>query len=120
MQGPQDLVQAANDDHRFESATEQFDGSITIETGSRTLWLRIYRRAIIATEPSVPMAGETFSVVGETNNWARLVCTDASLSELLYDGSLRTKGNKIERNRMRDCLELLVRHLETLEREAIQ
>jgi putative sterol carrier protein len=115
-----DVVASANADDRFAGATEQFDGSITFEIGPRTLWLKVYRGEIIDTERYVPMIGTTFSVVGDSEDWAQLVQEEVSLAEQLYDGNLTTSGNRIEANRMRESVELLVRYMQDLDWEAIE
>lgn len=107
-----DAVASTNDDERFTTATTEFDGSVALEIGTDVVWLKLYRGEIIDTESYVPSFGATFRLVGDENAWRRLADGGTSLSKALYDGSLRTVGNKLEANRMRDALELFVRHLQ--------
>lgn len=106
------IVERANGDDRFETATEQFDGSIAFDVGSTTLWFKIYRGRIIDTEPYVPMFGATFHLEGDEAAWTRLREGEASLSEQLGTGRMHTSGNTLEANRMRDATELMVRYLQ--------
>lgn len=107
-----DTVSATNDDERFTTAAEHADESVALEMGESVTWLKIYRGEIIDTEPYVPQFGTTFRLVGSETAWRRLAAGEASLSEALYDVSIRTKGDKLEANRLRDALELFVRHLQ--------
>lgn len=107
-----ELVAAANDDERFAEATRRFDGSVAFEIGSETRWLKVYRGEVIDTEPYVPAFGATFRFVGDETTWQRLARGDISLSEGLYEGTIRTEGNRLEATRMRDAVELLIRHLQ--------
>jgi putative sterol carrier protein len=113
-----DTVASTNNDKRFTTATTEFDGSIALEMGSDITWLKVYRGEIIDTEPYVPSFGATFRLVGDEDAWHHLAANEMSLSEALYNGSLRTAGNKVEANRMRDALELFVRHLQTATSES--
>ncbi|MFC7157055.1 hypothetical protein ACFQPA_16610 [Halomarina halobia] len=109
-----DLVASVNDDERFGTATREFDGSIELAIGDETAWLKIYRGAVIDTEPYVPAFGATFRIAGSADAWRALARGDASLSEQFYTGALRTEGNKLEANRLREATELLVRHLQLM------
>lgn len=113
-----DVVAAANADDRFGTAAEHFDGSVTLAMGEETAWLKLYRGEIIDTEPYVPQFGATFALSGSADDWRRLAAGETSLSESLYDGSIRTRGNKLEANRIREALELFVRHLQSVTSEA--
>lgn len=106
-----DTVASANSDQRFATATEHFDGSIALEIGDETAWLKIYRGECIDTESYVPQFGATFRIVGPIEPWQRLAAGETSFSEELYRATIQTKGNKLEANRLRDGLELFVRHL---------
>lgn len=108
-----DTVASANDNERFTSSTTEFDGSVALEMGSDVTWIKLYRGEIIDTEPYVPPFGATFRLIGDKDAWHRLADGRTSLSKALYDGSLRTAGNKLEANRMREALELFFRHLQT-------
>jgi putative sterol carrier protein len=108
----EDTVAAANDDGAFNTAAEHFDGSVALEIGDRTAWLKIYRGEIIDTESFVPQFGPTFRLVGDATAWQRLAAGDISFSEALYETSIRSRGNKLEANRLRDAIELFVRHLQ--------
>lgn len=109
-----DLVAAANDDDQFATATERFDGSVTLHTGEEMTWLKVYRGEIIDREQYVPAFGTTFAIAGDAEAWRALAAGETSLSESLYDGSLRVQGNRIEANRMREMTELLCRHLQAV------
>lgn len=109
-----DTVASVNDDDEFATATEHFDGSVALEIGDRTLWLKVYRGEIIDTEPYVPQFGATFRLVGDADAWRQLAAGEWSLSQALYETGVRTKGNKLEANRLRDGLELFVRHLRSV------
>lgn len=111
------LLTAVNEDDAFAQAAEQFDGSVAFEIGDRSAWFKVYRGEMIDTERYVPMFGATFRLVGSRDAWDALARGEVSLSEALYDGSLRMAGNKLEANRMRDMLELVVRQLQALEPE---
>ena len=100
----------------FERATAQFDGSVAFEIGDETAWFKVYRGRVIDTEPYVPAFGATFRVTGDREAWARVVTGETSLSGAIHAADLRTAGNKLEANRMREMLELLVRGLQHLER----
>jgi putative sterol carrier protein len=106
-------VASANDDNRFITATTQFDGSLALQMGTEVAWFKIYRGEILDRESYVPPFGATFRLVGDEEAWDSLVDGGLSLSEALYDGSLRMTGNKLEANRMREAVELFVRHLQT-------
>lgn len=106
-----DTVASANNDGEFVAAAEHFDGSITLEIGDQTTWLKIYRGEIIDTEPYVPQFGTTFRLVGDKAAWQRLAAGNISFSQALYETIIRNKGNKLEANRLRDAIELFVRHL---------
>ncbi|GGL66028.1 hypothetical protein [Halocalculus aciditolerans] len=114
---PQELANAASSDEFRRSATE-FDGSLALEVGSDTAWFKIYRGHVIDTEPYVPSFGATFRVIGDDKAWRRVASGDQSLSGAIHTGSLKTAGNKLEANRMREMLELLIRTLQDLD-EAI-
>ncbi|MCD2203388.1 hypothetical protein [Halobacterium sp. KA-6] len=107
-----DTVASANNDGEFSEAAEHFDGSIALEIGNQTVWLKIYRGEIIDTEPFVPQFGATFRLVGDESAWQQLAADDISFSQALYETAIRSKGNKLEANRLRDAVELLVRHLQ--------
>lgn len=107
-----DTVAAANGDDEFAAAAEHFDGSVALEIGDRTTWVKLYRGEIIDTEPYVPQFGATFRLVGETSAWQRLAAGDVSFSQALYETAIRSQGNKLEANRLRDAVELFVRHLQ--------
>ncbi|WP_254525849.1 hypothetical protein [Natrinema caseinilyticum] len=107
-----ETVSAANDDDAFERAAEHFDGSIAMEIGDETVWLKVYRGEIIDTERYVPQFGATFRLVGSEGAWHRLATGDLSFSQALYETAIRTQGNKLEANRLRDAIELFVRHLQ--------
>lgn len=109
------LVAAVDGDKRFETASEQFDGSVAFEVGEEVGWFKIYRGSVIDSESYVPAFGVTFRVVGDVTAWQQLVDGEASFSEQVYSGRLRTAGNKLEANRMREATELLVRHLRDAE-----
>lgn len=107
-----DTVAAVNGDGEFSTAAEHFDGSVALEIGDQTMWLKIYRGEIIDTEPYVPQFGATFRLVGNKEAWQQLAAGDVSLSQALYETDIRSKGNKLEANRLRDAIELFVRHLQ--------
>jgi putative sterol carrier protein len=107
-----DTVAATNDDERFATAAEHADESVVLEMGDSVTWLKIYRGEIIDTESYVPQFGATFRLVGSEDAWRQLAAGELSLSEALYNVSIRTKGDKIEANRLREALELFVRHLQ--------
>lgn len=109
------LVAAVDGDKQFETASEQFDGSVALEVGEEVGWFKVYRGSVIDSEPYVPAFGVTFRVVGDMTAWQQLVDGKASFSEQVYSGRLRTTGNKLEANRMREATELLIRHLQDLE-----
>lgn len=108
-----DTVVSVNNDDKFSTAAEHFDGSVALEFGDQTVWLKIYRGEIIDTEPYVPQFGATFRLTGEENAWQRLAAGEISFSEARYKTVIQSKGNKLEANRMRDATELLIRHLQT-------
>lgn len=109
-----DTVASVNDDDEFAAAAEHFDGSVALEMDDRTVWLKVYRGEIIDTEPYVPQFGATFRLVGDADAWRDLATADRSLSQALYEGRVRTVGNKLEANRLRDAVELFVRHLQAV------
>lgn len=115
-----DTVASVNDDDQFTTAAEHFDGSMTLNIGEDTVWLKIYRGEVIDTEPYVPQFGATFTVSGSVEAWRHLLIGETSLSQSIYDGSIRIRGNKLEANRIREALEIFVRHFqaETAEVEA--
>lgn len=108
-----DTVASVNDDERFAAATEHADASVTLEMGESVTWLKLYRGEVIDAEPFVPRFGTTFRLVGSEAAWRTLAAGETSLSEALYDTSMRTAGNKLEANRLREGLELFVRHLQS-------
>ena len=112
------VATAANDDEQFGVAAEQFDGSVTFEVGDEVAWFKIYRGSVIDTEPYVPPFGTTFRITGEQSAWTELLEDGRSFSEQIYAGRLRTAGNKLEANRMREATELLVRCLRRQEGRA--
>ncbi|MFC5973544.1 hypothetical protein ACFPYI_19620 [Halomarina salina] len=99
----------------FERAASQFDGSVAFEVGDETAWFKVYRGRVIDTEPYVPAFGATFRVVGDRGAWRRVASGETSLSGAIHVAELRTVGDKLEANRMREMLELLVRSLQDLE-----
>ncbi|MFC6766493.1 hypothetical protein [Natrinema soli] len=107
-----ETVAAVNDDEAFERAVRYFDGSVAMEIGDDIVWLKVYRGEIIDTEPYVPQFGATFRLVGSERAWQRLAAGETSFSQALYETDVRTKGNKLEANRLRDAIELFVRHLQ--------
>lgn len=109
-----ETVTSVNDDEAFERAAEHFDGSVALEIGDETVWLKVYRGEIIDTEPYVPQFGATFRLVGSARDWRRLAAGETSLSQALYETAIRTSGNKLEANRLRDAIELFVRHLQAV------
>jgi putative sterol carrier protein len=109
-----DTVASVNDDDAFATAAEHFDGSVALVIDDRTVWLKLYRGEIIDTEPYVPQFGATFRLVGDADAWRRLAAGECSLSQALYETGIRTKGDKLEANRLRDAVELFVRHLQAV------
>ena len=109
-----DTVRSVNDDDAFAAASAQFDGSVALLVGDRTVWLKLYRGEIIDTEPYVPQFGATFQLIGDIEAWQRLAAGDHSLSRALYEARIRMEGNKLEANRLRDAVELFVRHLQAV------
>lgn len=99
----------------FETASMEFDGSVALEIGDQTAWFKVYRGRVIDTEPYVPSFGATFRVVGSKDAWTSVAAGDQSLSGAIHAGDVWTAGNKLEANRMREMLELLVRGLQELE-----
>ncbi|WP_323173371.1 hypothetical protein [Natrialba sp. PRR66] len=108
-----ETVAAVNGDEAFERAAEHFDGSVAMEIGDDIVWLKVYRGEIIDTERYVPQFGATFRLVGSERAWQRLAAGETSFSQALYETTVRTRGNKLEANRLRDAIELFVRHLQT-------
>ena len=109
-----DLADHASTD-AFERAAAQFDGSVAFKIGDETAWFKVYRGRVIDTEPYVPAFGATFRVTGDREAWTRVASGETSLSGAIHAADLRTEGNKLEANRMREMLELLVRSLQDLE-----
>ena len=109
----EEVVESANRDDRFETATSQFDGSIALNIGDDVLWFKIYRGSIIDTESYLPQFGATFHIRGSREAWKQIRDGEKSLSEQLTLGNLRITGNKIEANRMRDAEELILRYINT-------
>ncbi|MEF8826805.1 MAG: hypothetical protein V5A27_10795 [Halapricum sp.] len=107
-----------NSDPEFTRACEQVDGSMTLFIGDERAWFKLYRGAIIDEEPYVPPFGSTFRLVGDRAAWEELLQGDTSLSEALYDGSIRSAGNTLEANRLREALELIVRQMQQLSEAA--
>ncbi|NHN42802.1 hypothetical protein G9C85_14355 [Halorubellus sp. JP-L1] len=105
------VTERANEDDRFATASEQFDGSVAFDVGDRTLWFKLYRGRIIDTERYVPFFGATFRVLGDPDAWATVAAEEASFTEQVRRGRLRITGNKLEANRMRDATELMMRYL---------
>ena len=105
-------VASVNDDESFQRAAEHFDGSIALEIGETTVWLKLYRGAIIDTESYVPRFGATFRLTGEAADWQRLANRELSFSQASYQGIISSSGDKLEANRMREAIELFVRHLQ--------
>lgn len=108
-----ETVTAVNSNEEFERAAEHFDGSVAMEIGDDIVWLKVYRGEIIDAERYVPQFGATFRLVGSERAWQRLAAGETSFSQALYETTVRTRGNKLEANRLRDAIELFVRHLQT-------
>lgn len=108
------LTEAVNKRDDFAAASEYVDGSMTLIIGDERAWFKLYRGKVLETEPYVPSFGATFRLVGDRDAWRSLCRGETSLSESLYDGSIRTAGNTLEANRLREALELLVRTMQRL------
>lgn len=113
------LSESVNDDDSFVQAAEYFDGSLSFEIGDKVAWFKIYRGRIIDEEPYVPSFGASFRIVGDREAWVALSAGETSLSGAMYDGSIRARGNKLEANRLREAVELMVRHLQEISADEV-
>jgi len=111
------LADAVNEDSEFARACERVDGSMTLVIGDERAWFKLYRGEMIDEEPYVPAFGATFRLVGGRGAWDALLQGETALSEAMYRGSIRSEGNTLEANRLREALELLVRHMQRLSEE---
>jgi putative sterol carrier protein len=108
------LTDALNDDPEFARSCELADESMALVIGEERAWFKLYRGSIIDEEPYVPPFGSTFRLVGDRKAWEELLRGETSLSEALYDGSIRSAGDTLEANRLREALELFVRQMQRL------
>lgn len=85
----------ANSD--FVSSGKFFDGSIQLNIGEETIWIKVFMgRAIYMTREPPPF-GYTFAVKGSLDGW-RFALEGAKnrFREALMTGRLRVEGNQIE------------------------
>lgn len=86
-----------------------FDGSIRLEVGSRTVWMKIYRGQFIEILDEEAEFGTTFTLSGPSEEWERLLTEDKNpFGEQQTLGLITISGNVLESTRLIDGLNALV------------
>ncbi len=63
------FISALNGHAEFNEQAQWFDGSVLLEAGADTLWLKIYKGKIIDHQAAAPPYGYTFKYSGSEAAW---------------------------------------------------
>ena len=112
------FVSALNANASFNEQAQWFDGSVLLEVGTDSLWLKIYKGKVIDHQPAVPPFGYTFKFSGSEASWKLLTSGERLWSDLTFPGKryfaddpglatvgtphveIRTEGNLLEAARL--------------------
>lgn len=81
------FLEALAADPEFEQEARWFDGSILIEVGPETIWLKVYRGKVIDRLEFTPVFGYTFKLAGAPETWALLGSGERTFTDLVSAGS---------------------------------
>lgn len=99
-------------DSSFTTEMRHFDGSIRLDVGDRTVWMKIYRGQILEVLPEESEFGSTFAISGPLDEWERLLTQERNpFGEQQTLGLLQISGNALESTRMIDGINAMVRVL---------
>ena len=119
------FVAALNKHAGFNEQAQWFDGSVLLEVGNDSLWLKIYKGKVIDHQPAPPPFGYTFKFSGSETAWKLLTSGDRLWSDLTYPGKryfhddpnlstvgmphveIRTEGNLLEAARLAEAMFLM-------------
>lgn len=100
------------DDDQFRQAMARFDGSIKLEIGDDTVWMKLYRGRVLEVLEQEAEFGSTFTVAGPPEQWVRLLTEERNpFGEQQTLGKIEFRGNVLEATRLTDGLNVLVEHL---------
>lgn len=102
------------EDESFRTAMRHFDGSIKLEVGNQTIWMKIYRGRILEVLDQEAEFGSTFTIAGPPEQWERLLTEDRNpFGEQQTLGLIEISGNVLEATRLTDGLNAMVGCLRT-------
>jgi hypothetical protein len=116
------FIAALNAHAEFHEQAQWFDGSVLLEAGADTLWLKIYKGKVIDCQTTVPPFGYTFKLSGSEASWNLLTSGRRMWSDLTFPGKryfdddpslsgvgslpveIRTEGNLLEAGRLTEAM----------------
>jgi hypothetical protein len=116
------FVSALNGHAPFNEQAQWFDGSVLLEAGADTLWLKIYKGKVIDHQTATPAFGYTFKFSGSEASWNLLTSGQRMWSDLTFPGKryfdddpslssagtlpveIRTEGNLLEAGRLAEAM----------------
>jgi hypothetical protein len=100
------------EDESFTTEMRHFDGSIRLDVGDDTIWMKIYRGQILEVLDQESEFGTTFAISGPPDEWERLLTQERNpFGEQQTLGMLQFSGNVIESTRMVDGVNAMVQVL---------
>ncbi|WP_227134730.1 hypothetical protein [Halorubellus salinus] len=100
------------DDESFTTEMRHFDGSVRLDVGDDTVWMKIYRGQILEVLAEEAEFGSTFAISGPAEEWERLLTQERNpFGEQQTLGLLQFSGNVLESTRMVDGINAMVRVL---------
>ncbi|MFC7157683.1 hypothetical protein ACFQPA_19840 [Halomarina halobia] len=104
-----EFTEVLEDDPEFRQSMRHFDGSIRLEVGDQTIWMKIYRGRVIEVLDQEAEFGTTFTISGPSEEWERLLTADHNpFGEQQTLGKLVFSGNVLESTRLIDGINALV------------
>jgi len=103
------FAQTLEDDESFQKTMRRFDGSIKLEIGDQTVWMKVYRGQILEVLGQEAEFGSTFTIAGPSEEWERLLTEDHNpFGEQQTLGLITISGNVLESNRLIDGINAMV------------
>jgi len=120
------FVSALNAHSGFNQQAQWFDGSVllevSLEAGTDSLWLKVYKGKVIDHQPAPPPFGYTFKFSGSEASWKLLINGRRLWADLTFPGKryfeddpglsaagrleveIRTEGNLLEAGRLSEAM----------------
>lgn len=99
------VAEAAAGDAVFRAGTEHFDGSVLLEIGDFTVWMKWYRGGIIDMHEGADLLGYTFALRAPRETWTGIWelprTSYRPWARFFNYGDIVTDGNVVEATRVR-------------------